>query len=338
MKYISNLSNKVKFLILIIYIAIAILITALLVSSGLNGGELKGYNDLPEDENITLNIKLMEDRESHFETNSKYEESSTNLYFFVSKKTKDAVISSITMYVTFKTNDGARRYAELVTTSNNITSSNSTYYYSGNKINTTGLLSKKINVSNDVVTITNNEPTEIYVRFIYTISTNTGTKRNTILYKNSVDAIKDKQYASCEERKIDGNGFVENRGEPIDFLFQKTFTSASTTSGGVEKDLLYSSIYLNNSITNNETVVDMSLRIMGLAENDSKDEKEYFSNYINLFSYYGVVNGKSINSMKNSYDEKYDIKLIYVFGKMKLTNGKNYSFSFYINTADIQDK
>lgn len=338
MKTLSNISNKIKILILVLYSALAIVVAFLIVDRATQVDLFEEYTNTPYDDTVKVNFQLKEVRKSSVENNADYESTTYELYGSVAKdtgneKAKETKISNIRFYVSGITTSGKIVFDEALRDGS--ISETSTYpYRTSSNLAANNTFVKKVTVTEGTAEKTMKEPAQIYFRVTYTATEkNCPAQDKEILYSTSITNIDKIDFSSFEERQVQ-NGKIVNEADPFDLLISKKLNNENTTSStNVKKDYIRTQFDLNNPNLAGKTVKDAKIEVFGKVNNDNKDKENDFADYLRVVAYYGTI--LSVTYIETAIDESYDISDLFVVAHIEYTDGTNYNTQFKISIANL---
>lgn len=338
MKTLSNISNKIKILILVLYSALAIVVAFLIVDKATQVNLFEQYTNKPYDDVVKVNYQLKEVRKSSVENNTDYESTTYELYASVTKdneneKAKQTKISNIRFFVSGETTNGKIVFDEALRDGS--ISETSTYpYRTSTNLAANNTFVKKITITEDKNEKTMKEPAQIYFRVTYTATETGQTAQNKeVLYSASVSNIEKINFSSFEERQV-VEGKITNDAEPFDLTITKKLTTENTTSStSVKKDNIRTALDLNNPNLAGKKVKDAKIEVYGKIKNDNKDNENNFADYLRVVAYYGTI--LSVTSIETTIDESYEINDLYVLAHVEYTDGTEQNVQYKININDL---
>ena len=347
---------KLKIIILIVYTAIVVLLTALIVNGKSETNYFDKYSDKPYNDHINITVKIKENRESSYKTKTEYETATFYIGGYVQKGAayKKAKYSNITFSLIGANKDGKISFDETTTTLS-LSESNTTGQTSSSSISASSMFKRKITIENEKPIDNNNLAVVLGIKIKYTIEYNeeatnedgsinyvyksSSTKEvktinSEITYKFNLTQIEDVEssFNQYEVRNLKGT-VVENTKDPIDLTIDPNFNKESTTTGSVKNDKITFTPSLNNPNLAGEEIDCFSLEIFGKVLNDEKDKDNLFPDYIRVYSAFGreLSTSQAGRLAAVEMDEKYDISELYVLGYVKTVSGKEYTFNYKVN-------
>lgn len=352
---ISKLNEKLKVIILVLYTALAVLVTLLLLNMNDKVDYLSEYSSKPYNDYISITVKLKENRESTYKTKTDYETSTYFLSAFAQKGTeyKKAKYSKIKYSLTGINENGKYSFDETAS-EYSMSEGNKSGISSSSTISSGSIFSKKITVKEDVKTETNNIPVLLGLKVLFTIEYNEvitnedGSKsyeyksssKNEIVkiesefnYKFDLTELKDVEddFNSFEERELNKQT-VSNLNDPFNLKIETTFTTEESKEGSVKTDKLTFTPSLNAPVLLGKEVEQFKIEIFGKVENDKKDKDQNFADYVRVYSAYGQeMSETAVRLAAVELDEEYDISELYVIGSVKCTNGEEFKVNYKVN-------
>ena len=352
---ISKLNEKLKIIILIFYTALAVLVAFLLVSCQDKIDYFKEYGTNPSNDEISVTLKIKENRESTYKTKTDYETSTffINAYAQKGAKYKKAKYSNIRYSLVGENKNGKISFDETSSTYQ-MSYSNTTGVSTSSTISSASVFKRKITVENEVVTDTDNLAVILGLKVLYTIEYNetitnedgsveykynqTSNKEVTTInsefnYKIELTQLEDVEtkFSTFDSRKLNGS-IVENEKDPIDLKIEADFTDSETKEGSVKSDKLTFTPTLNNPNIAGKEIENYRIEAFGKVLNDKKDTENMFADYIRVYTVFGKdLSASSVKLAGVEIDEKYDVSEIYVIGYVKCVDGTEYNFNYKVN-------
>ena len=334
MNLLSRLTTKAKFLILLGWTVLLLLVTILVVVlSGSFGSKVsyENYGTTPYDENLTLTLGLYESRQSSYHSNNKsngLESANYNFFVFITKPKVDGYnvkIQYLNCQLILKTVEGTYKYetatsGRLDGTSTAITASTTTKQFTFSNA-----LAKKISKESTSVTDLNQTPSEVYVNLYYTGSKeDKNTKEvekfeNNILYKVEVSDVNKLDYSKCVEKEVVDSGttsvsLVNTSDDIVGLKITYTESTGTTSEREYYEDKISFVISLNSGNLGDAKLKSVKYEIIGTVDNEKYDRNNQFADKVYLGSFFGYVSGTSTTkTIENSIDVNYNLSELSIF-------------------------
>lgn len=333
MRFLSNISNKIKVLVLVLYSALALVIALLIINGATKQDLFKEYGTKAYDDLMKVCFKFKETRQSSYQTKKDYESSTYEIYVSTEKqqyaKDQKIAISKICFYLSGETTNGKLVFDEGLR--NGSISENSSTFSSNYNLATSSSFSKTVKMENDEEKVQNTEPIKLYFKMTYVAKINNVEEKREINYWTDLSKIEKIDFSEFEEREVT-NGKIENIGEPFDLKIQKQLATESTTSSAnVQKDAIKTTLTLNNPNLNSKTVESSAIEIYGKVQNDVKDKNNYFADYVRLYAFYGNIFSMTGSGSETTLDEAYQLSDLYVVAKVLFTDGTTYTTQYKLD-------
>lgn len=316
MKLLSKLSPKMKVLILIVYTAVVVVLGVIVFNfvQPQNVDNFKEYQDAAFDENISFIVRVRENRTSaDVSSETSKEKAYWDVMIYFTKKDSSLQIRKVHTLLSAVGEDGSLIYNERLNsvslTSTTIPSvSITSFAKKTNEYNSTTKEYQK----------TNHELSRLYIKVMYEIKNSDNVfEFKTINYKIELLKEIDYKFDSFNERLTKqeaGNkkGYFESEKE----LFELLVEARLNTEDNPKDRFRITAIEGNEVYNQDNKIKNLKLVVFGKAENDPSDTEEYFSNYIKIEQFYGVIDSKAkVNAVVTlDYNKNYEINKLYFVG------------------------
>lgn len=355
----NTLNAKIKIFIIIVYTAVLFL-SVFLIFGTTKADQFSEYSELPYDEHMAVNVRLMENRSSLIQTYDSSneeseekklglnEEASYSLQLFLIKL-KVEYIRSITINVAAKTVDNHYKYATYTgsrTMSSGVFSLSATF----SNFSTKEVIEKEIG-SGSKKYVFDETPKEIYVNIEYTIGSGTDAQTYQLKYRFATIDINEKKLSKYQTREFlssNANSY-KNYINPADDVLAiklvKEETNLVSSINEVYKDILEIQVVdnvenINKFLMNQDEVEEKGIKAIEQATQnkdplypeisnvaleiwgkiESKDKK--FSKYVKIYSLYGFFSKyRELPVSTLEIDESFNLSEIYVTASGTVYNG-----------------
>ena len=326
MQKLSNLSNKIKVLILVLYTALVLGISFFVVNRSTETKILEGYSKKTYDDYVNVTFRVYEERKTALDNDAEHDSTTYNIRAFVEKKekAKNMEIRDIRYYVT-----GVNRKGKIIFDE---PSASRTYKISktGSFSNTgsTSIVENKIfkqsitiDESTKKETRIDNEPIKLYIKVTYLITIEAEDVRNEIKSEVQISDIQKEEFSKYELTKIVSNK-IKNDSEAIDIECEVDRATEKSTKGSAKKDNFDFETYLNTAYLEDRTIDRFAVEIFGKLNKEDGEKDKLFSDYVRLYTVYGSTLtrvGTTLSYVK--IDESYNVKELYVKTTVYFTDG-----------------
>lgn len=361
----NNILNaKIKILIIIAYTVVLFLIVFLIFGKT-KADRFANYSELPYDEHMAVNVRVMENRSSLIQTynssneksNEKKlglnEKSSYSLQLFL-VKLKVESIRNISINVAAKTADNHYKYS---TYSGTRSMSSGVFNLSASFSNfsTKEVIEKEMGIGSKMY-VFDETPKEIYVNIEYTIGTGNDAKNYELKYRFTTLEIKEKNLSKYQTREFlsssanNYKNFINPAEDVLAIKLSKEETGLKSSINEVYKDVLEIQVLdnignINKLLMNQDEVETKGLKAIEQATQnkdplypeisnialeiwgkiESQDKK--FSKYIKIYSLYGFFSKyRELPVSTLEIDESLNLSEIYVTANGTVYNGSVDSF------------
>ena len=83
--------------------------------------------------------------------------------------------------------------------------------------------------------------------------------------------------------------------------------------------------------------MNIKIDVVGEISNKSKVNKEYFSDYIALFTYEGALVTNIANSRSVKVSEDYKVNKVYFRILVELENGEKLNYNYYVLVSELKE-
>lgn len=359
----QRLSAKIKFLVITLF-TVLMFGTVLLVLGVTKNERFVEYGSKAYDDEIAVNIRETEKRESKYQTGSKealgeHGKSTYSFRITLIKLKSTTQIKDIRLYFSIKTEAGSYRYDEYSSSTKNMT--NQTY----TSITTFNNLSSKYfnHIDEDgehVDYLIDETPIEYFIKITYRL--NNESKERVLTYKT--ESLKfdktEKNFNKLETREVikinaDVNPqYIDPKDDPVRVRLNKTYATEETALDDVKEDSMkiefnVSSINLNKLKYDEEKLKEKALKAIELPKVESADnawdvnpeisdikfevwiktnsDDSELSNYVKAYAIYGYMSSyRALSITSFTIDQKLSITEVYVFVEGKIYNGTKNNF------------
>lgn len=329
-----------KTLILVVYTFAIFAIAFLIVSLSDKGANFKDYSDETADENIALVTQIVEKRKNSKQTETDYEESAYDLYFYI-KKLTSADLENIYVYISVETEDGIR-YVQ--STSEKTLKGSSTVLSTISILNSSNsdFAVNEVVEEDGVIKQINKIPEQIYVKVVYNKVVNDQKTPCELNCKIKYDDINKESFDGFEQRTIvtNSNGStkkIDSKNDYVSIKFLKLPYNNDTTKVPYS-DYRFSSLTIEKTmLPTNVAISNVKIEVTAEATNEKIVNEKYFSKYIKLFVYEGSPVANIANSRTVSLAEDYEVEKIYFNIEVELENKEVAKYKYYVLTSELLD-
>lgn len=355
MNLLSKLTTKAKFLILIGWTIVLLLVTILIVAlSGQFKNEVSydKYGTTPYDENITLTVGFYETRKSSYHSSNQsngLESSNYNFFVFITKPKVDGYnvkIQYLNCQLILKTAEGDYKYetatsGRLDGTSTAISASTTTKQFTF-----TNALAKKIAKESTSVTDLDQTPSEVYVNVYYTGNKEDKTTKekvefeNNLTYKAEISNLEKLDYDSCVEKEVVSSGtssvsLTTSENDIVGLKVTLEESSGTTSDRDYYEDKINFAISLNTKNLGEATLKSVKYEIIGTVDNEKYDRNDQFVDKVYLGSFYGYVSSTATTkAIDNTLDVNYNLSELSIFIVVE-TSEKTIKLSYKIPVSNL---
>ena len=334
MNLLSKLTTKAKFIILLGWSVLLLLITVLvIVISGQFSSKVsyENYGTTPYDENLTLTVGLYESRKSSYHSSNQsngLESTNYNFFVFVTKPKVDGYnvkVQYMNCQLILKTINGDYKYetatsGRLDATSTAITASTTTKTFTFSNA-----LAKKVAKESTSVTDLDQTPEEVYVNLYYTFHKEDKTTKEVVksehnlTYKVEVKSLEKFEYNKTVEKEVVASGtdtvsLVNTENDLVGLKINYDESAGTTSDRDYYEDKIDLSIYVNTDNLKNETIKSIKLDVIGTVDNEKYDRENKFDDKIYLGSFYGYITSSvTMKEINNTLDTNYNLSELNIF-------------------------
>ena len=332
----SQLSVKVKVLVLVVYTVVLATLIVLLTRMFQPSidANYQDYGTTPYDENLIVTLKKREKRNipsttgSNTDKNKEY--SYWDVFMYLTKKDSNAMIINVHGFLTALTADGNLLYKEgKASTWSNTSASFASW-------SNLGKTSNDYDSKTEEYTKLDNKPIKLYVSIYYEIrNTQTGKYDFKHFTYQAEDLDLEKiDFDSFDERQIDNEtagkkGCLVNQGELFELRIERRVTGETVNKLRT---------YLIPKTVDGVTMENMAIEIYARVTNHPTDTENYFSEYILIDSYYGCINQSSIMPSTNAVDvnKVYTISKLYIIAKVTGSDNRETVTKAWVDFENIK--
>lgn len=357
------LNAKIKFLIILAYTIILFLIVFLVFGKP-KASQFDTYGEKSYDENVSLSMRIIEERKSLYETYSASNEKSKEKKLGLNEKStytlevdafklNTSYITNMYVNVVVKTADNKYKYAS--SGSNSMTSGNFRTTFRLKNFSTKEVIEKEVGSGSKMKKF-DETPKEVYIELKYKVSPNSSSKseEKVLKYRFSTLDVSFKKFSKYQTRDILDANATENKDyiNPSDDVLgikirkrEAGLTSAISNvqydeykiqvvdiEKNVEKLMLNQDNVANGLVaieqptSNNPVVPEITnVKLEIWGKIESKDKK--FSSYVKMYSLYGFVSRyREFAEISGTIDESFNLSEIYVVAEGSLYQGTTDSF------------
>lgn len=338
-------------MILAIYVVILTTLSLLILTFSVNINPYSNYGNNPQDENIRLTVQVTEHR-THSPLSDSTTRETANWYFrvYLDQKDQEKVLRNVNCYIAIQYDKNSFVYKEkqaaTMTGYTNPASSDMlvtdrTYY-------TTFPVGEKTSQYSSVdknYTNKSTEPTSAYVRLSYEIKEGDEDVRKELTYQFDLLKAKDQKFDKYRETNIEEDATSKQKVIQTIYTYRtlkiklQKKSPTKLTEGEVKTyDRFYTNIYYTpEQLYEGIEVGEVALALYIETENDKADKDEYFSNLIEMVSYYGAMPTHfDVVQTQSSYDSLYKSSKVYMYSKAEI-DGETREDKVYIKLENIPE-
>lgn len=331
--------NKIfKILILIVYTFAIFAVAFLIVSLTNKGPSFNEYTDKSSDDNIAVVTQVIEKRKNSKQTDSDYEESVYDLYFYI-KKISNLDLNDVYVYIAVETEEGIRYVQstsgkELKGTTT-ITSTISITNSSAGDFAVNEVVEEEENVKH-----INKIPQNVYVRVSYDKVINKEDVACELNYKFKYDDVNKESFKDYEQRKIvttssNTTNYIDCKDDYVSIKFLKVPVDTSTNSVKYS-DFRFTNVkIIKSKLPENVKTLKTKIEVFAEIGNEDLVSKEYFSKYVKLFVYEGTLFADITSSRTSSLADEYEVEKVYFNVEIELDNGDKANYKYYVLASDL---
>lgn len=327
-----------KILILVVYTFAIFAVAFFIVSLTNKGPSFSEYSDKASDENIAIVTQIIEKRKNSKQTETDYEESVYDLYFYI-KKTSTVDLNDIYVYVAVETEEGIR-YVQSTSSkelkgTTSITSTISITNSSAGDFAVNEVVEEDGNVKR-----INKIPQNVYVRVSYDKVENKEDIACELNYKFKYDDVNKESFEDYEQRKIlttssDKTNCIDYKQDYVSIKFLKVPVETSSNSVTYSDFRLVNVKKVPSNLPNNAVISKIKIEVFAEITNEELITKEYFSKYVKLFVYEGTLAADIASSRTASLADEYKVEKVWFNIEIELDNGDSANYKYYVLTSDL---
>lgn len=332
------MNKLLKTIIFIAYTFVIFLVAMLIINFTTGSRKFSEYTTTPYNDDITVNVQMLENRESNRVNKDKNEYSYYDLRLFVRKKENKAM-QNIYAYACVESEGG---YKYIQTTSAK-TMGDGTWYN-----RTMYLLNSSTKFAyNQVVTDEDGNkthenfiPKTVYLKISYEIENDNDVfETRSLNYMFNYEEIKQNDYKDYEKRNVNEKDIAyANDVFKIKLTHQveKTPEDKNKTKKNVDKLVISNLEAVGANLPKNVSIENIDLAVEGVIENEEMIT-EGFSKYVRFFTYSGaLMTSIPVNATRDiSFDNKYQISKLYFTANILLSNGEKVTTKYYVDMKDV---
>lgn len=349
----KKMNNLIKVAFLVLYTVVIFLIAIFIV----NGANKKSnrfpepsknassedltsyYSTVPYNEDITVNVQVIENRESTKETKTSYEYTKYDVYLFVTKK----IEGDITNLYAYLCSKSGEYYSYTETSTSKSIKGTSSYQSSAismlNSSTEFAYLRIMVDEVGKLVSVNDRRPEEMYVKVAYDVQYSGEEKINSkeLNYKFRFDELKLdlSKLDSFEQREI-GTTYIKGESDRVKIKAFRTTTAATDTKPAFD-NFKISIIDTNADNMEANVLIDkVTMSVYGVVTNEKQITSKYFDKYVRLFHYSGSLNRGIRATRTATISQDYGIEKLYFSIKVDTTDGNSYNYNYYVNVSDLQ--
>ena len=294
------------------------------------------YLDYSFDENIAVVTQVIEKRKNSNQTDTGYEESVYDFYFYI-KKISSLDLTDISVSVDVKTKDGIKSSKSI--TSKDLQGPMTIV----STISITNFLVNKVVIEEGKIKNINEIPEFLYFKISYNIIVNEQVESCELNYKIKYDDVTKESFNGYEQRQVivsssNTTQYVDYKNDYVSMKFLKVPVE---TSGNTVKysDYRLSNVKIvKNNLPKESSISKIKVEVFAEIGNEAMITKDYFSKYVKLFVYEGALAADITNSRTSSLADEYNVEKVYFNVEIELSNGDSANYKFYVLTSDLLEK
>jgi len=335
MNFLSKLNTKIKIIILVLYTMIAVLITFLILNSASKNETMQGYTGSASDEFVNVAFRMQEQRTSSTQNKTDSESSSYKFYAYVEKKKQEdnvkLSINDVKIYLIGENQEGKLLFDEPSSSiTKKISESGKSTSFESN-ISSNDVFTKKQNSEKNLA---DNSPKKVYFKVTYIANKKVEDEgkdagytevKKEIKYTFDLTEVNQANFDKATERKkVDGSNRIVNEGEPYDLQIKKSLSTSTT----VKKDRYNFIISLNQPNLGSKVLKNVLIEVYGKVENDPKDTKNEFSDYILMYVYSGSLLSSTGSNITTDVEQDYKLSEMLIISTVEYDDGVSQSVSY----------
>ena len=294
------------------------------------------YLDYSFDENIAVVTQVIEKRKNSNQTDTGYEESVYDFYFYI-KKISSLDLTDISVSVDVKTKDGIKSSKSI--TSKDLQGPMTIV----STISITNFLVNKVVIEEGKIKNINEIPEFLYFKISYNIIVNEQVESCELNYKIKYDDVTKESFNGYEQRQVivsssNTTQYVDYKNDYVSIKFLKVPVE---TSGDTVKysDYRLSNVKIvKNNLPANTSISKIKIEVFAETTNEAILTKDYFSKNVKLFVYEGALAADITSSRTSSLADEYEVEKIYFNVEIELDNGDSANYKYYVLTSDLLEK
>ncbi len=291
------------------------------------------YLDYSFDENIAVVTQVIEKRKNSNQTDTGYEESVYDFYFYI-KKISSLDLTDISVSVDVKTKDGIKSSKSI--TSKDLQGPMTIV----STISITNFLVNKVVIEEGKIKNINEIPEFLYFKISYNIIVNEQVESCELNYKIKYDDVTKESFNGYEQRQVivsssNTTQYVDYKNDYVSMKFLKVPVE---TSGDTVKysDYRLSNVKIvKNNLPKESSISKIKVEVFAEIGNEAIVTKDYFSKYVKLFVYEGALAADITSSRTASLADEYEVEKIYFNVEIELDNGDTTNYKYYVLTKDL---
>lgn len=294
------------------------------------------YLDYSFDENIAVVTQVIEKRKNSNQTDTGYEESVYDFYFYI-KKISSLDLTDISVSVDVKTKDGIKSSKSI--TSKDLQGPMTIV----STISITNFLVNKVVIEEGKIKNINEIPEFLYFKISYNIIVNEQVESCELNYKIKYDDVTKESFNGYEQRQVivsssNTTQYVDYKNDYVSMKFLKIPVVTSSDTVKYSEYRLSNVKIVKNNLPANTSISKIKIEVFAEIGNEAMITKDYFSKYVKLFVYEGALAADITNSRTSSLADEYNVEKVYFNVEIELSNGDSANYKFYVLTSDLLEK
>lgn len=294
------------------------------------------YLDYSFDENIAVVTQVIEKRKNSNQTDTGYEESVYDFYFYI-KKISSLDLTDISVSVDVKTKDVIK--SSKTTKSKDLQGSVTIV----STIRISDFLVNKVVIEEGKVKNISEIPELVYFKISYNKIVNEQVESCELNYKIKYDDITKESFDNYEQRQVvvsDNNTtqYVEYKNDYVLMKFLKIPVETSSDTVKYSDYRLSNVKIVKSNLPANTSISKIKIEVFAEITNEAIITKDYFSKYVKLFVYEGALVADIMSSRTASLADEYNVEKVYFNVEIELSNGDSANYKFYVLTSDLLEK
>ncbi len=299
------------------------------------------YLDYSFDENIAVVTQVIEKRKNSNQTDTGYEESVYDFYFYI-KKTSTLDLNDIFVSIVVKTENGIK-YVKSTSGRNleGATTILSTISITNSSAGDFAV--NEVTKEGDAVKHIDKIPQIVYVSVSYDKVVERQDVACELNYKFEYDDVTKESFDDYEQRNIivssnNTTQYVEYKNDYVSMKFLKIPVVTSSDTVKYSEYRLSNVKIVKNNLPANTSISKIKIEVFAEIGNEAMITKDYFSKYVKLFVYEGALAADITNSRTSSLADEYNVEKVYFNVEIELSNGDSANYKFYVLTSDLLEK